>query len=333
MRTRLALACAASALLALGGVSKAGAAPSEASVADHVAAATRAAGNDMPALLALCKAPPAAKPPQADIEKGLASLMALPAPPPGKAFDNLYFVGAKWVSAWALTTSDGIILIDALNNEAEASTLIDGGLRKIGLDPARIKIVIVTHGHGDHYGGARYLVDKYHPKVVMSDIDWGMLESGKFDFDMPAWGRPPQRDISAKDGDKITLGDTTVTLTLTPGHTWGTLSPVFDVKEGGRTHRVLLWGGTAFNFGKDIPRLDAYVASTERTAALAKQQGIDVLISNHSDYDAAIAKLDKLRADPALQPNPFVIGQDAVQRALTVMDDCAQAARDRFQLP
>jgi len=53
--------------------------------------------------------------------------MALP--PPGKAFDNLYFVGSKWVSAWAITTSDGIILIDAMDNDDEAERIVDAGLR------------------------------------------------------------------------------------------------------------------------------------------------------------------------------------------------------------
>ena len=75
-----------------------------------------------------------------------------PKPEPGKAFDNLYFVGTKWVSAWAIKTSEGIIiLIDALNNGKEAAELIDGGLRKLGMDPAQITCIIVTHGHGDHY--------------------------------------------------------------------------------------------------------------------------------------------------------------------------------------
>jgi metallo-beta-lactamase class B len=84
---------------------------------------------------------------------------------------------------------------------------------------------------------------------------------------------------------------------------------VFDVMSGGQTHRAMLWGGTAFNFGENVPRL-----------------------SNHASYDALFAKLAALRQQPGLQPNPFVIGNAAVTRALTVMDECAQAARDHFML-
>jgi metallo-beta-lactamase class B len=223
-------------------------AASEATIAVHVAAATQAAGSDLGELLSLCKPAPVSRAPQAEMDKSLLALINKPAPAPGKAFDNLYFVGADWVSAWAIKTSAGIILIDALNNQAEAAALIEGGMRKLRLDPSQIKYVIVTHGHSDHYGGAPYLAQKYGARVVMSDPDWTVTET-RLEFATPIWGAPPKRDISVKDGDRITLGDTTLTLYLTPGHTLGTLSPVFDAQWNGEKHRVLLWGGTGFNFG------------------------------------------------------------------------------------
>lgn len=307
------------------------AAPSEASVAAHVATATRAAGTDLQALLTLCKPAPAARPPQDALDKSLTGFINRPAPPPGQAFDNLYFVGADWVSAWAIRTSQGIILIDALNTQAEAASLIEGGMRKLGLDPAQIKYVIVTHGHGDHYGGASYLAQKYRARVVMSEADWTMTET-RLEFATPIWGAPPKRDIPAKDGDRITLGDTSVTLYLTPGHTMGTISPVFDVSAGGRKHRAMLWGGTGFNFGKDVPRLDAYIGATQRMGAIAQSQRIDVLLSNHSNIDGSQAKLAALRQQPAPAANPFVLGTPTVERALAVMGGCAQAQRDRFAM-
>ena len=135
--------------------------------------------------------------------------MKIPAPPPGRAFDNLYFVGSKWVSTWAITTSDGIILIDAMDNEEEAERIVEAGLKSLGLDPAKVKTVIVTHGHGDHYGGANFFAQKYQSRIVASDVDWTMMET-KLEFDTPLWGRPPKRDVSVADGDKVTLGDTTI---------------------------------------------------------------------------------------------------------------------------
>ena len=304
---------------------------SEATIASHVAAATRSAGTDFDELLYLCKPAPADRASQAEMDNWLLALINKPAPPPGKAFDNLYFVGADWVSAWAIKTSAGIILIDALNNQVEAAALIEGGMRKLGLDPNQIMYVVVTHGHGDHYGGAPYLAKKYGARVVMSDADWTMTET-RLEFATPIWGAPPKRDISVKDGDRITLGDTIVTLYQTPGHTQGTLSPVFDVQWEGEKHRVLLWGGTGFNFGKDVPRLISYSESARRMQSVAKTQNIDVLISNHSRVDGSQTKLAALRQQGATSPNPFVQGTPTVERALTVMDECAQAQRDRFSL-
>jgi metallo-beta-lactamase class B len=304
---------------------------SQSTISAHVAAATQAAGTDLKPLLALCTPARTTRPPQAEADRGIAALINKPAPPPGQAFDNLYYVGADWVSAWAIKTSEGIILIDALNNEAEAATLIDGGMRELGLDPAQIRYVIVTHGHGDHYGGAQYLGQKYKPRLVMSEADWKMTET-QLEFTTPLWGAPPQRDMAVNDGDRITLGDTTVTLYLTPGHTLGTITPVFDVTSGGRRYRAMLWGGTAFNFGKDIPRLDSYIEATRRMGTVAKDQKIEVFLSNHSGYDGALPKLAALRQQPPVQPNPFVIGNEAVLRGLMVMNECARAQRDRFSL-
>ena len=118
---------------------------------------------------------------------------------PGGVFENLYFVGSAWVSAWAIRTSQGVILIDALNNADEARRLIDEGMRKVGLDPADIRFVIVTHAHGDHYGGLDYLVPRYRPGVVMSEADWRQAE-GRLEFDSPHWGRPPRFDAARDRG-------------------------------------------------------------------------------------------------------------------------------------
>ena len=301
---------------------------SDATVQAHVDAATRLAGSDLTPLLSLCKAAPAERPKVN--EQDLAAQIAKPSPPPGKAFDNLYFLGDSWVSAWALNTSDGIILFDTLNTDKEAATLIEGGLRKVGLNPARIKYIIVTHGHGDHSGGVNYLVRRYHPRVAMGDADWTMLET-KPDFPTPMWEPAPKRDISVKDGDTITLGDTTVTMYITPGHTLGTISPVFDVTSGGEKHRVIEWGGTGFNFGKDFMRLDGFIASTKRMRAIVAEQKIDVMISNHGGYDEAPVKLAKHRQDPR-GPNPFVLGTATVERALDVMGECGVAQHDRFTM-
>jgi metallo-beta-lactamase class B len=246
-----------------------------------------------------------------------------------QVFDNLYFVGGDFVSAWVLKTSAGLVLFDALNNAAEAGELIEGGLAKLGLDPREIKYIVVTHGHGDHYGGAQYLVKKYHPRVIATDADWNMMH-GKLDFESPVWGPAPARDMSVRDGETLTVGDATITFLVTSGHTLGTLSPMFDVRAGGRAYHAILWGGTAFNFGKDFSRLASYTDNTERVRAFAASMPIDVLVSNHSEWDDSIAKMKALRGASAGDANPFVTGSQVVQRSMQVMGECARAQSRRF---
>lgn len=308
--------------------------PSPATVQAHVDRARSLAGTDLQALIRLCDPQPAQRAPRGpQADENLRRLIARHAPPPMRAFDNLYYVGSDWVSAWVLQTSQGLILIDALNHEDEARELIEGGLAKLGLDARQLKYIVVTHGHGDHYGGASYLARKYGARVVASETDWHMMHT-QLEFTSAVWGPVPARDISVKDGDRLTLGDTTLTLYVTPGHSPGTLSPVFDVREGGRTHKAILWGGTSFNFGNDQPRLASYAEATDRMRRLAMQLPIEVMLSNHSSFDNSIPKM-KAIADAGgvgKGPNPFVSGPQVVDRALNVMGECARAQSDRFRL-
>src|SRR5689334_25150157 len=83
-------------------------AQSQATVDAHVAEAKRLAGSDLGALMVLCKPAPASRAPQAMVDAGIAKNIARPAPEPGKAFDNLDFVGAASVSALAFKTPVGV---------------------------------------------------------------------------------------------------------------------------------------------------------------------------------------------------------------------------------
>ena len=321
---------ATAALLALGACATSPP-PSQRTVDAYVASATSLAADDLKFLLPVCQPQPAQRAGGPAVEASLQRNIAQAPPEPGQVFDNLYYVGSAWVSAWILKTSDGLILIDALNNALEARGLIEGGMAKLGLDPKQIKYLIVTHGHGDHYGGAISLVQNYRMKVVASDRDWTMMETG-LEFDTPIWGRPPKRDISVKDGDRLTLGDTTITFYVTPGHTLGTLSPVFDVRSGGRTYKALLWGGTSFNFGRDIGRLESYAAASDRMRRMTTQLPVDVLLSNHPGWDGTIQKMAALRTRGS-GPHPFVTSPQVVDRSLHILGDCARAQRDRFLMP
>ena len=93
---------------------------------------------------------------------------------PTRVFDNMYFIGMSSQNTWAITTSDGIILLDTLNSAEEARDVIVPSLEKVGLDAAQIKYIVIGHGHpgqSDHTGGALYLQQTYGAKVVMHPLD------------------------------------------------------------------------------------------------------------------------------------------------------------------
>lgn len=222
-------------------------------------------------------------------------------------------------SSWALKTSDGVILIDTLYNYASEAEIVDG-LRKLGLDPGTVKYVIVSHGHGDHDEGANLMQQRFHARIIMGGPDWDAIEKAN---NMP--GGTPKRDMVATDGEKLTLGDTTVTIILTPGHTLGTLSLLFQVKDHGKPLNVVYSGGTAFNNQFDAERFQMYIASQRKLAKLAADSGATVLLSNHSEFDNAYTKGRLLASRGPGEPNPFVVGQESVARYFTTSDECAQA--------
>jgi metallo-beta-lactamase class B len=127
-------------------------------------------------------------------------------------------------------------------------------------------------------------------------------------------------------------GDTTMTFYFTTGHTLDTLSPMFDVRSGGRTHKALRWVGTSFNFGNDFSRLANYTAKTERMHEMAARLPIDELISNHAEWDGSIEKMNATRAAGPAGKNAFVAGRQVVERAFQVMGECARAQSDRFRM-
>jgi metallo-beta-lactamase class B len=299
------------------------------SVDAHLEAAKQAAGVDFKGSLgALCLPNPPRATPTAGRAPAATPARSTWYAPPYKVYDNLYWVGTKIHSSWALKTSDGIILIDTLYNYAAEPEIIEG-LKKLGLDPATIKYVILTHGHGDHDQGVRLLQDRYHPHVVVSAQDWDLMENGP---DMP--GGKPKRDMVGTDGEKITLGDTTVTLVFTPGHTNGTFSMLFPVKDHGKTVVVAYSGGTLTgNFGSDGAKYDTYIASQKKMAEAAARAGATVVMSNHSEYDGAYTKARLVALRQPGEPHPYDVGTDGVQRYFKVMEECTEAMKLRALYP
>jgi metallo-beta-lactamase class B len=294
-------------------------AQSPGTVESHVAAAKVAAGTEHVAIFdSLCKPAPGPSPtvsgPRAVPERSTWHY------DPVKVFDNLYYIGEKEYSAWALVTSQGIIVIDTIWLHSVEDEIV-GGLKKLGFDPANIKYAIVSHAHIDHIGGAKYLQEKYRTPIAMSAADWDFAERTPR---LPAEIKP-KRDIVLTDGQKLTLGDTTIEVYFTPGHTPGTVSLIYSVKDGSASHRVATWGGTGFNFELKAETFQTYINSAVRYHDIVAKSGADILLSNHTRLDGSDTKLPAVAARKAGGPHPYVIGNDAVQRYVKVAEECARA--------
>ena len=243
--------------------------------------------------------------------------------PPQQVFDNLYYVGAGNVASWAIDTGKSIVLIDALNNNEQAQQYIIDGLSTLGLGNKPISHLIISHGHGDHYGGFELIESTYSPRIVMSDIEWGYLENDK--FASYRWGKKPSRDVAVANGEKLNVNGTELTLYVTPGHTPGTLTVVFPVIDGNEEHRAVLWGGTGLNYGPDVPRIKSYTESAMAMKRLVEEQNIDVFLSNHPGRAGTREKLGALSKRQSNQRHAFVQGQGVVVEAFELLENCTRA--------
>jgi metallo-beta-lactamase class B len=293
----------------------------------HVARAKEIAGSDITAPLFLCGVKG-----NAGVEKAFAEGKNRQAPV--QAFDNLWYLGTSFVGVWVLKTSEGLILFDAGVSPADARDNIVPELKSLGLDPAQIKYVLVTHGHWDHYGGAQYFQDNFGSRIGLTGPDWYMM--ARLEADSPArMNIPrPREDLVITDGQKVTLGDTTVTLYITPGHTPGTLSAIIPVRDGKATHNLSLLGGTAFPPtvapGDRNGGLSGFSKSVERLADLSKAAAAEGLINTHTFVDGSAEHLrDAAKARAEGKRNPFLVGTDLVVKHYQVFNECLKAAMER----
>lgn len=234
--------------------------------------------------------------------KNTAGGTSLPAKPPVpiEVFDGVYSIGTDANNIWAIKTSDGVVLIDALTTEADAKQFIVAGLAKFGLSPKDIKLALITHSHLDHTGGVPYL-RTLNPdmKVGMAELDWPALVKGP-------------NDIVLADGQKLTVGDFTITAILTTGHTPGTVSFVFPVKDKGVPHMASLFGGQGSP--KSVPALLNFRQSLNHFADYTDLVQADVVLSNHTVGDDGLTKVAQMAARKPGAANPYVVGREGVIR-------------------
>jgi len=278
-------------------------------------AKTKKAGGPMWAEEAhfFCEAPRANSPNDPPIE-------------PTKIFDNVHVIGNQGTVAYVISTSDGLLMIDSLGADQVEAQLLPG-FQKLGLDPAKVKAIVVGHGHADHFGGSPYFQEHFGSKVYIAAADWDLMEhppAGRGGKQAPPVALP-KHDQVIVEGQPILLGDLKITPVAVPGHTPGSMGFIFPVKDNGKTRMAAIYAGTILtpaiisNEG-----LATYSTSVAHFKEETKKAKVEVELQNHPLMDPIQTKLDKLKARKTGEPNPFVVGQGNYQKFLDVMSGCTQ---------
>ena len=229
---------------------------------------------------------------------------ALPYEPTTKIFDQLTFVGDRTVCCFLLETTEGLVLIDAMNPEQRCLDAIVQGINDIGYEITDLKAILITHGHGDHYGLSGELRKLSGAKIYMSETDYA-LASG------PQMGPFPPIDYPVDgyltDGQEFSFGETTIKCVLTPGHTQGCMSFIIPVTDDGVPHKAALWGGTGILPGVNIYQ---YLYSLDKFLRICEEDNVDCGISNHPTCDNGIERVRLCRELSNGLPNPYVWTQE-----------------------
>jgi metallo-beta-lactamase class B len=210
--------------------------------------------------------------------------------PPFRIAGNLYYVGSADLASYLVVTPQGLILI---NSSLEASVpLIEKSVEQLGFHFSGIKILLISHAHGDHCAGSAQIIKLTGAKYFVMDADVPVVESGGAK-DFQYGSEPDQRypaahvDRVLHDGDTVRLGGTVLTAHLTAGHTRGTTTWTMDENEGGRTLRVVIVGSPNVNPGYKLLNNAAYpqiAADYKHEFNVLASLPCDVFLGAHGVY-------------------------------------------------
>jgi metallo-beta-lactamase class B len=255
---------------------------------------------------------------------------------PTKVFDNVYYVGGMEVGGWIIDTGVGYIMLDS-SYDYGALEILEPSMAALGLNPADIKYILLTHAGPDHVGAVKYFYDKYGTEIVFNR----KLVSAPPSAPVPDWLKNmPAETKVMNDGDTLTLGDTTIAMVHTPrsynkdGSLGDGFSYFIPVKIKGKRHLWATYGNTGLVgsladktlYRESMAKWLQYVAALEP----------DIAISSHPFVDASLDRMEIIREcddrnrhgrhdrhDQCGPHNPFLIGKVAARRYFEIMDQCA----------
>lgn len=239
--------------------------------------------------------------------------------PMTQIFDDVWFVGNHYVGQYLIKTPDGLVQVDAGNNANEVATFNYAAMQALGLSTAYpLKGIFLTHGHGDHDGGANWLKTNVGTEIFLGSADANNKAYAPTTID--------STDLSMR---QMSIGGKTFWVLPMPGHTNGSTSSVVEVQDHGKSVRVLTNGGQSMS-SSSIPAVANYLDSIERTYAMVKALHVEGVMTPHIYWDGEGEKMREILATGRTNPSQHVYGHEKVVQQMVIARECSAAWLSRL---
>ena len=242
-----------------------------------------------------------------------------------KIFDRLYCIGDKGASSYIIDSGDGLVMIDT--GYLEGSDKLLASMEELGLSISKVKHIVHTHGHIDHFGATKRLVSLSKAKTYLGAPDRAAANGEKemsfakeLGMEFTEYFEP---DVLLYDGDVLTFGDISIKCVATPGHTAGAFSYFFTL-DG---KRFGIHGGAGLN-----TLVSSYLDKMELPYALRidfldsmdklKREVVDVFLGNHIGHNDTFGKYERLmagEADAFVDPSEWCAFLDSCKQKLETL--------------
>ena len=242
---------------------------------------------------------------------------------PFKILGNIYYVGTNGLASYLVTSPQGHFLIDTAM--PETASQIESSIEKLGFKLSDVKYILNTHAHFDHTGGLAQIKKDSGAQLISGEKDRPLIEGGYYpgqDDDILKF--PPVKvDRVVHDGDKVTIGDVTITANDTPGHSPGCTSWSMMVRDGDASRSVMIFCSATVALNRLVknPTYPGIIEDYKKTFAWSKNVHPDVLLAPHPEmYDmpGKRAKIAAGAANPFVNPGEFNAFVDQLEKDFAV---------------
>ncbi|MDD3184087.1 MAG: MBL fold metallo-hydrolase [Anaerostipes sp.] len=232
-------------------------------------------------------------------------------------FDDLLIVAQKETACYIWKTAEGLVIFDGIWPDERVYREIQSAINEVGWENEEISKFVISHGHIDHVGCGKWLVDNHNTKTYLSKADdklrlSTLSEEGRSD----CW-KEFSIDCYMNDGECIDCGDKTINIIATPGHTAGCMSFIFPVYENGERHMACLFGGATAPWGDEEGKMIQRESILKFMKIVAKAN-CDVALTNHTTFDIGLERILYSQSRLSYMPNIYILGEEGVQKFCNV---------------